>query len=167
MFGPDGTESPRDPTLYGSSDGDSRGLVYRACAEIIQEVSQRTKIGIRTSIGVSYVEVFGDTVSDLLRSGARCGHSKVAAQRFVLTGAAQVEASSLSEIMHLLRIGEDQKRRAATMMNERSSRAHSILILSLTQLNLETGVERTSKMFLADLGGSEQVKKSQVSTFHS
>lgn len=64
--------------------------------------------------------------------------------------------------MHLLRVGEDQKRRAATMMNERSSRAHSILILSLQQRNVVTGVEVNSKMFLADLGGSEQIKKSKV-----
>lgn len=49
------------------------------------------------------------------------------------------------------------------MMNERSSRAHSILILSLKQRNLRTGVEIESKMFLADLGGSEQIKKSKVS----
>ena len=32
---------------------------------------------IESRIGVSYVEVFGDTVSDLLKMGARCGHSKV------------------------------------------------------------------------------------------
>ena len=32
---------------------------------------------IDSKIGVSYVEVFGDTVSDLLKMGARCGHSKV------------------------------------------------------------------------------------------
>lgn len=98
----------------------------------------------------------------MLRSGARCGQSKVAAQRYVLTGAVEQSVVSLAEIMHLLRVGEDQKRRAATMMNERSSRAHSIFILSLSQTNLATGVQRTSKMFLADLGGSEQVKKSQV-----
>lgn len=80
----------------------------------------------------------------------------------MLTGAVQQEVNSLSEILHFLRIGEDQKRRAATMMNERSSRAHSILILSLKQKNILTGVEVNSKMFLADLGGSEQIKKSKV-----
>lgn len=74
----------------------------------------------------------------------------------------QQEVGSLSEIMHFLRIGEEQKRRAATMMNERSSRAHSILIISLKQQNIRTGVEVNSKMFLADLGGSEQIKKSKV-----
>ena len=75
----------------------------------------------------------------------------------------------------LLQIGEAQKRRAATALNDRSTRAHSIFILTLKQRLLrdsqsysEIEVEGsglttlTSKLFLADLGGSEQVKKSKV-----
>lgn len=42
-------------------------------------------------VTASYVEVFGDEVTDLLRSGAKCGHSKVAAQRYVLSGATGVQ----------------------------------------------------------------------------
>lgn len=78
-------------------------------------------------------------------------------------------------------MGEAQKRRAATALNDRSTRAHSIFILTLKQrrrcsstcdashsnTEIETGVDATvttltSKLFLADLGGSEQVKKSKV-----
>lgn len=36
-----------------------------------------SNLSIESSIGVSYVEVFGDQVSDLLKRGSRCGHSKV------------------------------------------------------------------------------------------
>ena len=76
-----------------------------------------------------------------------------------------------------LQIGEAQKRRAATALNDRSTRAHSIFILTLKQ-RLQTRDDKsflkddgddaaifttlTSKLFLADLGGSEQVKKSKV-----
>lgn len=70
-------------------------------------------------------------------------------------------------------MGETQKRRAATAMNDRSTRAHSIFILTLKQrrhLSSEASEEDednstttlSSKLFLADLGGSEQVKKSKV-----
>lgn len=87
----------------------------------------------------------------------------------------------------MLQIGEAQKRRAATAMNDRSTRAHSIFILTLKQRRYSqqpsTEYEEskegydlgqseqeqelstttiTSKLFLADLGGSEQVKKSKV-----
>ena len=40
---------------------------------------------------------------------------------------------SLQEVLSLLDQGDQQKRRAATAMNERSSRAHSLFILSLRQ----------------------------------
>ena len=83
----------------------------------------------------------------------------------------------MEDVAHVLRVGEAQKRRAATAMNDRSSRAHVLFILSLTQtrtsvstssssvaaaaVDHESGVPhsitRTSRLFLADLGGSEQV----------
>ena len=50
--------------------------------------------------------------------------------------------------------------RAETAMNERSSRAHSVVVLSLEQVMIQTGEKVSSKLFLADLGGSEQVLRS-------
>jgi hypothetical protein len=49
-------------------------------------------------------------------------------------------------------------------MNERSSRAHSLFIITLNQHKVDdsTDVTLTSRLFLADLGGSEQNKKSKV-----
>lgn len=160
MFGPD------DAAIYGDNAQD-RGIVPRACLEIFDAVESRERdFGINSSIGVSYVEVFGDQVSDLLRYGARCGQSKVSSQRFVLSGAAEQPISTMKDVERVLKVGEAQKRRAATAMNLRSTRAHAIFILSLTQTHVdkESGakITRSSKLFLADLGGSEQVKKSNV-----
>ena len=64
--------------------------------------------------------------------------------------------------LELIAKGDTCKRKAATAMNERSSRAHALFILSLTQTEVSTGVERTTRLFLADLGGSEKLTKSQV-----
>jgi len=46
-------------------------------------------------------------------------------------------------------------------MNERSSRAHALFIISLTQTSAD-GVAHTTRLFLADLGGSEKLTKSQA-----
>lgn len=91
-----------------------------------------------------------------------------------------ISAGSMKDVRTLLRIGEAQKRRAATALNDRSTRAHSIFILTLKQrLHSPQSIDSqdqetvgdehsvttttiTSKLFLADLGGSEQVKKSKV-----
>lgn len=156
MFGKD------DSSIFGANQ-EGKGIVPRACEEILAAIKQRKEInGIDSVLTVAYVEIYGDQVSDLLRFGARCGQSKVASQRFVLNGAAEKEVSSMEDIFELLRIGEQQKRRAATAMNDRSTRAHSLFILTLKQSKPNTSVTLQSRLFLADLGGSEQVKKSQV-----
>ena len=70
MFGPDGVTSPSASFLNerfyavpnhvsNGSIQDNRGLVYRVCSEILYAVGIRRKMGIDTTIGVSYVEIFG------------------------------------------------------------------------------------------------------------
>lgn len=163
MFGPAEFLDSFAHTHASPSDA-TRGIVPRACQEIISAISHpsRRAMGVESTIGVSYVEIFGDYVSDLLSYGARCGQSKVASQRFVLSGAAEHKVNDLNDVYSALKIGEQSKRRAATAMNERSSRAHSLFIITLHQKSAVSGVERHSRLFMADLGGSEQVKKSGV-----
>jgi kinesin family protein 5 len=145
-----------------------KGVVPRACEEVLEAVRERERDhGIRCTLSVSYVEIYGNDVSDLLQGGQRVGQSKVAAQRYVMDGEVQVPVETLYDIEDALRRGDSQKRRAATAMNERSSRAHSLFILSLEMENPHTRVRTSSRLFLADLGGSEQVKKSQVQGGHT
>eukprot|EP01038_Epipyxis_sp_PR26KG_P005873 gene5873-8098_t len=161
------TGSGKTFSMFGKDEkvisSEYKGIIPRACDEIFTAVHDRQIVnGISARIGISYVEIFGDHVSDLLRMGARCGHSKVAAQRYVLNGAAEKIVSNMSDVEEILRIGEQQKRRAATAMNDRSTRAHSIFIVTLLQSIPDSEMTIQSRLFLADLGGSEQVKKSQV-----
>jgi hypothetical protein len=94
-----------------------------------------------------------------------------AAVRAVLDGATRVVVADCAQMEALLQQGERAKRRAATAMNERSSRAHALLTLTLTQRPPDTtsdassssssaGVQSVSHLCLADLGGSEQLSKS-------
>lgn len=52
------------------------GVVPRACAEIFQVLEDRRRLGIEYEIAVSYVEVFGQEVIDLLRDGQAVGQSR-------------------------------------------------------------------------------------------
>ena len=139
-----------------------QGIVPRACEEVFSAVEQRQKKGITTKLSCSYVEIYGGEVSDLLREGKRVGHNKVSAQKYVLDKRCAVPISSLDEVYKLLDAGDEQKRRAATAMNDRSSRAHALFILNLDMEDEKTNVVVRSQLFLADLGGSEQVKRSKV-----
>uniref|UniRef100_A0A0G4FFH2 Kinesin motor domain-containing protein n=1 Tax=Chromera velia CCMP2878 TaxID=1169474 RepID=A0A0G4FFH2_9ALVE len=189
MFGPPGPDLGQ--TCMGGRGSLQVGVVPRACLDILRAVEDRRRRGIECGLSASYVEVYGDEVTDLLRGGAVVGQNSVSAQRWVMEGEAQLDVSSLEDIAAALETGERQKRFAATAMNDRSSRAHALFILSLKmkrKLKSELGgVERErgdsqkketteseesaasdemitvrSQLFLVDLGGSEQVKKSRV-----
>ncbi len=154
------TGSGKTFTMFGPE-----GIVPRAFQEIFDILEYRKlklNLKIDALVSVSYVEVFGSEISDLLRDGRSCCPNKAASQRFVLSGASEFRVNNVNEVVEALRRGDKQKRKAATALNDRSSRAHSIVIISLAQTCKETGVSRTSKLFLADLGGCEQTKKSCI-----
>jgi kinesin family protein 5 len=130
-------------------------------------------------LAASYVEVYGQDVFDLLAGGARVGQSRVASRRYVADGDASVDVRTAEDIARVLRTGDAQKRRAATAMNDRSSRAHAVFSLTLVQTMDEVkkengdGARETSEMSisarqlrsrlcLVDLGGSEKLTKSRA-----
>ena len=169
------TGSGKTYTMFGDDNYDDKipihmntpprhwGIVQRSCWEVIQAMEYRKKhmnLELDCHLRITYVEIFGDTVLDLLRKGVACGHSRVSAQRYVLDGSSEVPVSSFHDIIMLLKKGKQQKRQAATAMNERSSRAHTLFILTLTQNCRARNIHYTSRLFLADLGGCEQLKKS-------
>ena len=112
------------------------------CEELLTAAeARRATAGIGAVLSVAYVEVFGSEVTDLLREGAPIGSGGEGqadnffhAHRWVLEGRADVPIDSAAAAAALIARGDACKRRAATAMNERSSRAHSLFILSLVQV---------------------------------
>jgi hypothetical protein len=141
----------------------SSGIVPRACSDVLRVVEQRRAQGVNAVLRVSYVEIYGEQVTDLLNANATVGQWQGVAHRAVFGGDCAIEIKDGEHLQSLLLSGDDAKRRAATAMNQRSSRAHCLLMLSLTQQHgVGSGVE--SFLAMADLGGSEQVLKSEVAS---
>ena len=163
MFGPSYTGTDYRRNYLGAI---TEGIVPRACREIFDAIEYRThalNLKIVASVSVQYVEIYGNEILDLLNEGSLCGKNKASSHRFVLHGkAAEVPVRDFTDICKLLDIGERRKRKATTAMNQRSSRAHSIFILSMKQVCMTTDVERASQFFMVDLGGCEQTKKSNI-----
>jgi len=175
MFGP----SPNVNVLSSGQleRASLRGLVPRTCSEVLNALQSWNERGLKVKLTASYVELFGSEVSDLLREGQVVGqgrdgrYSAVRAtdrvgHRYVLDGHTEFSIQSLEEVDELLRLGDIAKRRAATAMNERSTRAHTVFVLALSvqrRCTTEGDVEvppRKSRFYFADLGGSEQLSKS-------
>jgi hypothetical protein len=84
---------------------ESFGLVPRAVNEIFDALEYRKShlsLNIDAKVSLSYIEIYGDEISDLLKKGATCGQSRVAAQRYVLDGSSEVPVESLYKTLHLL-----------------------------------------------------------------
>lgn len=70
--------------------------------------------------------------------------------------------SSFTEALRVLQRGQARKHVASTSMNERSSRAHTIFVLNLQQVNRHLGTTSRSTLHLVDLAGCEQLKTSNA-----
>ena len=161
------TGSGKTFTMWGDDAPDcfsrlpeAAGLVPRVVAELLSALPARAAAGLRPELRMSCVEIFGDDVTDLLQGGA-VGAWQGTAARAVARGDADVAVEGAAHAASLLAAAEANKRRAATAMNERSSRAHTVLQLTLLQHG-EGGKAVRSTLTLADLGGCEAVKKSKA-----
>ena len=77
--------------------------------------------------------------------------------------ATEVYVTSPEEMFEVMRAGSKNRSIAATRMNERSSRSHSMFITTVYQKNTQTDSAKIGKLYLCDLAGSEKVGKTQAS----
>ncbi|EGD76257.1 hypothetical protein PTSG_00960 [Salpingoeca rosetta] len=157
MFGPDDVTSTKLSRLSSQA-----GIAPRAITEVANTVMKRREHGLEVSLKLTCVEIFGQDITDLLHERSVVGAWHGVAARAVLNNEAAEEIVDPYELDELLLRAERSKRRAATAMNERSSRAHTVFLLSLDQRNPRTHTRLQSTLCLADLGGSEQLKKSKA-----
>eukprot|EP00930_Biecheleria_cincta_P095275 TRINITY_DN87253_c0_g1_i1.p1 TRINITY_DN87253_c0_g1~~TRINITY_DN87253_c0_g1_i1.p1 ORF type:complete len:771 (-),score=144.92 TRINITY_DN87253_c0_g1_i1:251-2563(-) len=157
------TGSGKTHTMFGGP-GSPDGLVTRIATDVLKAMESRRSLGFEVLLGASYVEVFGNDVTNLLGGeiGAHRGQAQRMAHKYVLEGKCEETVDDQKSFTNLLNRGEERKRKASTQMNERSTRAHTIVILRLRQRapSQETFVE--SLLSLVDLGGSEKVTKSKA-----
>jgi kinesin family protein 5 len=73
-------------------------MVPRAFEEVLTVVVDRREFGLEVDLAMSYVEVFGQEMFDLLREGAPVGQSRVAGQRYVLDGGCSESVDSLDKV---------------------------------------------------------------------
>ena len=85
--------------------------------------------------------------------------------RWVLQLSLVVVIESHWQVMQLIGVGEGNRHTAATAMNEASSRSHSVFIIETVQ-KFKDGSTKSGKLCLADLAGSERVKRSKVWHHH-
>ena len=148
VFGPPGA-------LDAPAGDEAHGLAVRCGGALLRAVEalRATRAATAAALTATYVQIYEEAVTDLLTGGA------VQLRGGAPAGAAEAEVRTAGDLLDVLRRGDARKRRAQTLMNERSSRAHTVLALQLLQRS-PAGLAVRSQLLVVDLAGCEQLKKS-------
>lgn len=158
MFGPDGSLEALRGRVWDERDPvcANAGVAVRAIAELL--TARLANPEVKVTFRLKYLEIYNDELMCLL-TGRRV-RLMMAAGEPTLVGCHEVPVASFEDALDLLKVGDSRKRRAETAMNKRSSRAHTVLVL--TASHSMRGRMTTSSLHLVDLAGSERIKKSRV-----
>ncbi|XP_065083485.1 kinesin-like protein KIF14 [Ochlerotatus camptorhynchus] len=162
------------------------GIIPRFCQELFNRI-ESLKGKVRIEAEVSYFEIYNEKIHDLLAvsptdgvfSVTSCNTKKppLKVREHPIWGPYVVDLSthpvdSHSALRNWLAVGNSQRATAATGMNDKSSRSHSIFsvvlnlseVVSSEQRNIDA-VHQTkrSKISLVDLAGSERVSQTCAS----
>jgi hypothetical protein len=157
---------------YYEKDWKQRGIIPRILEDIFNRVSTRKKEGWSSKIQISNVQIYMEKVLDLLQPrseelnpekepslNVRQRVSHDGSEEIYVQGALWKKVKTSRDALVWLEEGNRNRVVNSTDMNSVSSRSHSVFMLCLDQMNLETGDRLCSSIYLVDLAGSETVRR--------
>ncbi|XP_013146270.1 PREDICTED: kinesin-like protein KIF23 [Papilio polytes] len=129
------------------------------------------------AVFVSYVEIYNNSVFDLLEEGPPLTKNlpakiirEDAAHNMYVNGVTEIEIKSAEEAFEAFYLGLKRKRMAHTNLNAESSRSHSVFTIRLVQAPVDEmgeaviqnkDVLKVSQLSLVDLAGSERTNRTK------
>ncbi|XP_075240761.1 kinesin-like protein KIF9 isoform X2 [Convolutriloba macropyga] len=161
------TGSGKTFTMTGANETfQNRGVIPRAIQQVFREIGEMPDYAI--NIKVSYLEIYNETLFDLLSGGAGGrGQQPISIMEdefgIKVVGLSQQIANTEEEALNLLFEGETTRAIAAHQMNKHSSRSHVIFTITVeARSRTESSTSYTvSKLNFVDLAGSERLGKTQ------
>ncbi|CAG9853838.1 unnamed protein product [Phyllotreta striolata] len=142
------------------------GITPRFCRELFEQISKLDK-GCLCTVEVSYFEIYNEKIHDLLSNANNSTKTPLKVREHPECGPYVVGLNvevvkTYEELRNCLLIGNRNRATAATTMNEKSSRSHSIfsIELCLSDEKNRENASRKSKISLVDLAGSERLGNS-------
>lgn len=161
------TGSGKTYTMLGDpSKPEGRGIIPRAVEKIFEASNVLKAKGWTYTLEASYVEIYNESIRDLLCPGSVQGDkfSIVSSSNNggvpTVSGITKEEILSVAGASDLIRRAAASRVVEATQMNSTSSRSHTLFMLYITGLQ-ESACQRVEGcLILVDLAGSERVEKS-------
>ncbi|KAK7095052.1 hypothetical protein V1264_006513 [Littorina saxatilis] len=156
--------------------GQDTGIIPRFCEELFSRaVRASNKDKVKISVEISFFEIYNEKIHDLLASSKEKNGKKATLkvrEHPVLgpyvEGLSTFVVNSFEDVEGWITLGTKNRATAATGMNDKSSRSHSVFTIVLTQTKTERVENQdhdhsiTSKINLVDLAGSERQSQAQT-----
>jgi hypothetical protein len=141
---------------------EDRGIIPRSVHHILEYIN--TKICTKFKINCSYLEIYNEKIYDLLVTGKQLKTQNLEIREDRVRGVYVQDLTLFTvtkqeHIFQLMERGAMNRSMAATNMNERSSRSHTIFQMHIEQedkTKTADSVVKVSKLNLVDLAGSEK-----------
>lgn len=153
--------------MQGTGNGQMRGIIPRAIEQVGQYKEMLEKDGWQYDMQVSFLEVYNETIRDLLREGDADPDLKHEikvnpdGRRYVTNlNMVPLEPTDTEAVEEVMRQAAKHRSVASTDMNAVSSRSHSVFTLHLTALHPENRQALRGTLNLCDLAGSERLDRS-------
>ncbi|KAG2211268.1 hypothetical protein INT47_006388 [Mucor saturninus] len=159
------TGSGKTFTMMGADidDEKTRGIIPRIIGQIFDSIMAAPS-NLEFTVKVSYMEIYMEKVRDLLNPNMdNLPIHEDKTHGVYVKGLLEVYVSSSEDVYEVMRNGSGNRVVASTNMNAESSRSHSIVVVTITQKNMDTGAAKSGKLYLVDLAGSEKVGKTGAS----
>ncbi|KAF9464929.1 P-loop containing nucleoside triphosphate hydrolase protein [Collybia nuda] len=168
------TGSGKSFTMEGGPTEETAGMIPRAVEQVFRVAEEMKSKGWEYTMEGQFLEIYNETINDLLgkhdfdkkkheiKHDAKTGSTRV-------TDINVLPLHSASQVRTLLNLAQGRRSVAATMMNERSSRSHSVFTLRISGVNVGlggtgcgegTGERCEGSLNLVDLAGSERLNVS-------
>ncbi|CAB4013754.1 kinesin KIF14 [Paramuricea clavata] len=161
------TGSGKSYSMMGLNHEEQPGIIPRFCEDLFERMNSCPELTF--SVEISYFEIYNEKIHDLLdyHKGKDNKKSHLRVREHPELGPYVQDlstyiVSSYADVESWLAVGNKSRATAATGMNEKSSRSHSVFTIILTQTQTEllegteTQMSKTSKINLIDLAGSER-----------
>ncbi|MEW5305988.1 MAG: hypothetical protein WDW36_008494 [Sanguina aurantia] len=155
------TGSGKTHTILGDmriAGGEQRGLVPRMVTDLFTSLEEKASSQLpdmqRVHLVMTYLEIYNDTLKDLIANSAEDLAVRQVDSVFKVMGLREERAFTVESALRVLEAASARRRVAMTATNSQSSRSHSVLTLAMPSAG--------SSVTLVDLAGSEQYTSTDV-----
>lgn len=153
--------------MEGGKGVHEEGMIARSVRLIWERIHSLKGLGWNFTVGAQFIEIYNESIRDLLGSDneSSSGKHQITHNKDGTTTVTGVEVRTIqssSDVYDCLREAAQRRSVGETLLNERSSRSHSVFTLTLRGEDMQTDRTTMGVLHLVDLAGSERLAQSKA-----